>query len=142
MNRSKTSKAWLHEHVTDLYVRQAKQEGYRSRAAYKLKELAQRDHLLAPGMIVVDLGAAPGGWSRVAQEQVGTKGRVLAVDILDMAPLPNVEVIRGDFRETQVLAELEGRLGDAKVDLVLSDMAPNLSGVGAVDQARASHLAE
>ena len=132
----------MHEHVTDFYVQQAQKEGYRSRAAYKLKELAQQDKLLAPGMTVVDLGSTPGGWSQVASELVGAKGRVVAVDILDMAPLPGVEFIQGDFREDAVLAEVEKRLAGGQVDLVMSDMAPNLSGIGLVDQARASHLAE
>lgn len=142
MARNKTSKAWMHEHVNDFYVQQAQKEGYRSRAAYKLKELAQQDKLLAAGMTVVDLGSTPGGWSQVASELVGVKGRVVAVDILDMAPLPGVEFIQGDFREDAVLAEVEKRLAGAQVDLVMSDMAPNLSGIGLVDQARASHLAE
>lgn len=142
MAHSKTSKAWLHEHVNDAYVQQARKEGYRSRAAYKLKELAQQDRLLAPGMTVVDLGSAPGGWSQVARELVGLKGRVIAVDILDMEPLAGVEFVLGDFREESVLAELEKLLAGRQVDLVLSDMAPNLSGIGLVDQARASHLAE
>lgn len=132
----------MHEHVTDFYVQQAHKAGYRSRAAYKLKELAQQDNLLAPGMTVVDLGSAPGGWSQVARELVGAKGRVVAVDILEMAPLPGVEFIHGDFREDAVLAEVEKRLAGGQVDLVMSDMAPNLSGIGLVDQARTSHLAE
>ena len=142
MARNKTSRAWIHEHVTDPYVRQAKQEGYRSRAAYKLRELAQQDRLIRPGMVVVDLGSAPGGWSQVAAELAGPKGRVLAVDILDMQPVAGVEFIQGDFREDGPLQVLEGRLAGAKIDLVLSDMAPNLSGIGMVDQARSAHLAE
>lgn len=142
MGRSKTSKAWLHEHVTDFYVQQAHKDGYRSRAAYKLKELAVQDKLLAPGMTVVDLGSAPGGWSQVASELVGPKGRVVAVDILDMSALPGVQFVQGDFREDAVLAQVEQLLDGRQVDLVLSDMAPNLSGIGLVDQARASHLAE
>jgi 23S rRNA (uridine2552-2'-O)-methyltransferase len=142
MARSKTSKAWMREHVTDLHVRRAKQEGYRSRAAYKLRELAERDRLIRPGMTVVDLGAAPGGWAQVAAELVGAKGRVLAVDILDMAALPGVTFIRGDLREEQTLQALEAALGGRRVDLVLSDMAPNITGIGMVDQARAAQLAE
>lgn len=142
MAHSKTSKAWLHEHVNDAYVQQARKEGYRSRAAYKLKELAQQDKLLLPGMTAVDLGSTPGGWSQVARELVGLKGRVVAVDILDMEPLAGVEFVHGDFREESVLAELEKLLAGSQVDLVLSDMAPNLSGIGLVDQARAAHLAE
>jgi 23S rRNA (uridine2552-2'-O)-methyltransferase len=142
MARNKTSKAWMHAHVTDPYVRRAKQEGYRSRAAYKLRELAQQDRLILPGMIVVDLGAAPGGWCQVAAEMAGPKGRVLAVDILEMPPLPGVEVIQGDFGEQAVLQALETRLHGSRVDLVLSDMAPNISGIGMVDQARSARLAE
>lgn len=142
MARNKTSKAWMHEHVTDPYVRQAKQEGYRSRAAYKLRELVERDRLLRPGMRVVDLGAAPGGWSQVAAEVVGPKGRVIAVDILDMPPVHGVETVRGDFREDAVLQAVEDALGGEQVDLVLSDMAPNISGIGMVDQARSAQLAE
>lgn len=132
----------MQEHVSDRYVRQARQEGYRSRAAYKLRELAQRDRLLLPGMTVVDLGSTPGGWSQIAAELVGPKGRVVAVDILDMAALPGVEFIHGDFRESETLARLEQALGERKVDLVLSDMSPNISGIGMVDQARAAQLAE
>lgn len=142
MSRNKKSKAWMHEHVTDPYVRQAKQEGYRSRAAYKLLELAQYDRLIRPGMVVVDLGAAPGGWSQVAAELVRPKGRVLAVDILDMHAVAGVDFIQGDFREEAALHALEAKLGGVKVDLVLSDMAPNISGIGMVDQARSAHLAE
>jgi 23S rRNA (uridine2552-2'-O)-methyltransferase len=139
---SKSSKAWLHEHVTDRYVRQARREGYRSRAAYKLMELARQDQLIRPGMIVVDLGAAPGGWSQVAAELTGPKGRVVAVDILDMPALPGVSFIQGDFRDEATWQALEAALGGQPVDLVVSDMAPNISGIGMVDQARASHLAE
>jgi 23S rRNA (uridine2552-2'-O)-methyltransferase len=142
MARNKTSRAWIREHVNDPYVRQAQQEGYRSRAAYKLRELTQRDRLLRPGMCVVDLGAAPGGWSQVAAAAVGPQGRVIAVDILDMQPLPGVELLRGDFQEDAVLAALEATLAGQPVDLVLSDMAPNLSGIGVVDQARSAQLAE
>jgi 23S rRNA (uridine2552-2'-O)-methyltransferase len=140
--RNKTSKAWMHEHVTDRFVRQAQQEGYRSRAAYKLRELAQQDKLIRPGMTVVDLGASPGGWSQVAAELAGPKGRVLAVDILDMQPLAGVQFIQGDFREEAAVRALEASLGQARIDLVLSDMAPNISGIGAVDQARSAQLAE
>jgi 23S rRNA (uridine2552-2'-O)-methyltransferase len=142
MARSKTSKGWMHEHVTDRYVRQARQEGYRSRAAYKLLELARQDGLIRPGMTIVDLGAAPGGWSQVAAAVAGPKGRVVAVDILDMLAVPGVTFIQGDFREDATLETLEQALGRQRVDLVLSDMAPNISGIGMVDQARAAHLAE
>jgi 23S rRNA (uridine2552-2'-O)-methyltransferase len=142
MARNKTSKAWMHEHVTDPYVRQAKHEGYRSRAAYKLRELAQQDRLIKPGMVVIDLGSAPGGWSQVAADLVGPKGRVLAVDILAMQPVAGVEFIQGDFREDAALQALEAKLAGAKVDLVLSDMSPNISGIGMVDQAKSARLAE
>jgi 23S rRNA (uridine2552-2'-O)-methyltransferase len=142
MARSKTSKRWMQEHVTDPFVRQAKREGYRSRAAYKLQELARSDRLIQPGMLVVDLGAAPGGWAQLAAELAGPKGRVLAVDILEMAPIPGVEFIHGDFREEETLHRLEAALQGAKADLVVSDMAPNISGIAVADQARAEHLAE
>lgn len=142
MARSKSSGRWLNEHFNDPYVRRAHVEGMRSRAAYKLEELLERDLILRPGMVVVDLGAAPGGWSQVAQEWLKGKGRVIALDILEMDPLPGVEFIHGDFTRDEVLARLEQTLGDAKVDLVLSDMAPNMSGVESVDQARSMHLCE
>jgi 23S rRNA (uridine2552-2'-O)-methyltransferase len=142
MKRTKTSKAWMREHVNDPYVKRAQTEGYRSRAAYKLAQIAGRDKLLRPGMIVVDLGAAPGGWSQVAAQGVMPGGRVIAVDLLEMPALPGVTFVRGDFRESDVLAELERLLGENAVDLVLSDMAPNISGIAGVDQARAVALAE
>ena len=142
MARSKSSGRWLNEHFNDPYVRRAHVEGMRSRAAYKLEELLERDLILRPGMVVVDLGAAPGGWSQVAQEWLKGKGRVIALDILEMDPLSGVEFIHGDFTQDEVLAQLEQTLGDAKVDLVLSDMAPNMSGVASVDQARSMLLAE
>jgi 23S rRNA (uridine2552-2'-O)-methyltransferase len=139
MKRSKTSKQWMMEHVNDPYVQRAQKEGYRSRAAYKLLEIAERDHLLKPGTVVVDLGATPGGWSQVA----AARGcRVIALDLLPLQPLPGVEFIQGDFREDAVLAELEACLGGKPVNLVISDMAPNISGIGMADQARAMHLAE
>lgn len=139
MKRSKTSKQWMMEHVNDPYVQRAQKEGYRSRAAYKLLEIAERDHLLKPGTVVVDLGATPGGWSQVA---VAKGCRVIALDLLPLQPLPGVEFILGDFREDAVLAELEARLGGKPVNLVISDMAPNISGISVADQARAMHLAE
>jgi 23S rRNA (uridine2552-2'-O)-methyltransferase len=135
-------KDWMKEHLADGYVKRAKAEGMRSRAAYKLEEIAARDRLLAPGMLVVDLGAAPGGWSQVAAQRVGARGRVVALDLLEMVSLPGVTFIRGDFNDDGVLAELERLLGGQKVDLVLSDMAPNISGVPASDQARSIGLAE
>ena len=142
MARNKSDKAWMREHVTDHFVQQAKRDGLRSRAAYKLDELCDRDKLIAPGMTVVDLGSAPGGWSQIAAQRVGVKGRVIAVDVLEMTPLPGVTFIRGDFREPETLAALERELGGSPVDLVVSDMSPNISGIGVSDQARAAHLAE
>lgn len=136
-----SSRRWLQQHVADPYVRRAQAQGYRSRASFKLLEINQRDRLLLPGATVVDLGAAPGGWSQVASTIVGPRGRVLAVDLLDMAPLPGVEFILGDFGDAAVLEQMLGLLPDG-ADLVMSDMAPNLSGVRDVDQPAALHLAE
>lgn len=142
MARSKSSHRWLREHFSDPYVKKAQAEGLRSRAAYKLEELIARDRLLRPGMVVVDLGAAPGGWSQLVRRELGDRGRVIALDILDMPPLAGVEFVHGDFREPEPLSRLEALLAGADVDLVLSDMAPNMSGVDAVDQARSMYLAE
>ncbi len=142
MSRSKTSKAWMREHINDPYVQKAKAVGYRSRAAYKLLELDKRDRLFAPGQLVVDLGAAPGSWAQVAAAKLGAKGRVVAVDLLPLAPLPGVHFIQGDFREQEVLDELLAALGGSKADLVICDLAPNISGIGVSDQARAMYLAE
>lgn len=142
MPRSKTSKAWLREHVNDTWVQKAKAEGYRSRAAFKLMQIDAKDRLLKPGMTVVDLGATPGGWSQVAANVVGRTGKVVAVDLLEMSPLPGVEFIRGDFSEPETWAALESVLAGRRVDIVLSDMAPNLSGVSVADQARSVGLAE
>ncbi|MDD5330844.1 MAG: 23S rRNA (uridine(2552)-2'-O)-methyltransferase RlmE [Sulfuricella sp.] len=142
MKRTKTSKAWMSEHVNDPYVQRAKQEGYRSRAAYKLLEIADRDHLLKPGMRVVDLGATPGGWSQVVAQKLAGQGRAIALDLLEMAPLAGVAFIQGDFRDDAVLAQLVEALDGRPVDLVISDMAPNISGIGIADQARSMHLAE
>jgi 23S rRNA (uridine2552-2'-O)-methyltransferase len=142
MARTKTSKAWMREHVNDVYVQRAKQAGYRSRSAYKLVEIQEKDKLVRPGMTVVDLGAAPGGWSQVLAPLVGTQGRVIAVDVLEMQPLRGVQVIRGDFLESDTLALIEHQLEDRQIDLVVSDMSPNISGVGLVDQARCIYLAE
>ena len=139
---AKTSKAWMREHVTDPYVKRANAEGYRSRAAYKLQQIAAKDRLLKPGLTVVDLGAAPGGWSQIAAEAVGAAGKVLAVDLLEMAQVPGVTVIRGDFSDAATLQALEEALEGKPVDLVLSDMAPNMSGIASVDQARSLALAE
>jgi 23S rRNA (uridine2552-2'-O)-methyltransferase len=140
--RSKSSQRWLKEHFSDPYVKKAQAEGLRSRAAYKLEELVERDRLLKPGMVVVDLGAAPGGWSQWVRQALGDGGRVIALDILDMPSLAGVEFLHGDFREDAVLSRLEAALAGQPVDLVLSDMAPNKSGMDAVDQPRAMHLAE
>lgn len=140
--RSKSSQRWLKEHFSDPYVKKAQAEGMRSRAAYKLEELVERDRLLKPGMVVVDLGAAPGGWSQWVRQALGDSGRVVALDILEMPALAGVEFLHGDFREDAVLSALEATLAGAPVDLVLSDMAPNKSGMDAVDQPRMMHLAE
>jgi 23S rRNA (uridine2552-2'-O)-methyltransferase len=142
MKRTKTSKAWMQEHVNDPYVQRAKSEGYRSRAAYKLMEIDDRDHLMHPGMVVVDLGAAPGSWTQVAMQRVGSSGRVFALDLLPVESLPGLEFIQGDFQDEAVLAELETRLGGLAVDVVLSDMAPNMSGIETTDQARSIYLGE
>jgi 23S rRNA (uridine2552-2'-O)-methyltransferase len=142
MKRSKTSHQWMKEHVNDVFVKRARSEGYRSRAAYKLLEIAKRDKLLRPGSVVVDLGATPGGWSQVARAQVGPRGRVFALDLLEMAPLPGVIFLHGDFREAAVAAQLQELLEGRRPDLVLSDMSPNISGIALSDQARAMHLAE
>ena len=145
--RSKSSQRWLKEHFSDPFVKKAQAEGLRSRAAYKLEELVERDRLLKPGMVVVDLGAAPGGWSQWVRQELdrldaARPGRVIALDILEMPSLAGVEFLHGDFREDAVLSQLEGALNGQPVDLVLSDMAPNKSGVDAVDQPRGMHLAE
>ena len=142
MVRSKSSSRWLREHFDDPYVKRAQAEGLRSRAAYKLDELIERDRLLRPGMTVVDLGAAPGGWSQVVRQRLGDSGRLLALDILPMQGIAGVEFVEGDFREAEVLARLQSLLDGARADLVLSDMAPNITGVASVDQARVMHLAE
>lgn len=140
--RSKSSRRWLQEHATDAYVKRAHKEGMRSRATYKLEELDQAERLIRPGMVVVDLGAAPGGWSQYAAKVLNGKGSIYALDILPMDGIAGVEFIQGDFREDGPLKALLGRLGDARVDLVLSDMAPNMSGIDAVDQPRQMHLVE
>lgn len=142
MSRSKTSKAWMREHINDPYVRRAKAEGYRSRAAYKLLELDEKDRLFVPGQLLVDLGAAPGSWSQVALAKLGSKGRVVAVDLLPMESLPGVRFVQGDFREQEVLDALLLAMSGRKADLVISDLAPNISGIGVSDQARSMHLCE
>jgi 23S rRNA (uridine2552-2'-O)-methyltransferase len=140
--KHKFTKAWMQEHVHDHWVTEAKRLGYRSRAAFKLVELGAKDKLFRPGMRAVDLGSAPGSWSQVLREQLGKSARIIALDVLEMTPLPGVTFIQGDFREDAVLAELEQVLGGGKVDLVVSDLSPNLSGIDSVDQARAVHLSE
>lgn len=142
MKKHKSNKAWIHEHVTDPYVQRAKAEGWRSRAAFKLIEIDGKEHLLKPGMTVVDLGAAPGSWSQYAVQRIQPGGHLFALDILEFAPIAGVDFIQGDFREDEVLREFEGGLGGRAVDLVLSDMAPNMSGVQLTDQARVMDLAE
>jgi 23S rRNA (uridine2552-2'-O)-methyltransferase len=140
--RSKSSARWLKERAADPYVKRALAQGLRSRAAFKLEELDRTEHLLKPGMVVIDLGAAPGGWSQYAAKTLNGKGSVIAVDLLAMDALPGVEQIRGDFREPAALEALERLLAGRPVDLVMSDMAPNMSGIDSVDQPRQLHLAE
>ena len=142
MARSKTSKGWLKEHFNDQYVKQSQQDGYRSRASYKLVELDEKDKLFRKGMTVVDLGAAPGGWSQVAARHVGDDGRVIASDILPMDSLAGVEFVQGDFTENEVFEQILEAMGPGKSDLVISDMAPNMSGMADVDQPRAMYLVE
>lgn len=142
MAKSKTSKAWLKEHESDVYVQRARKDGYRSRASYKLLEIDQAAGLLKPGMTVVDLGAAPGGWSQIAIAKVGDSGRVVASDILNMDAIAGVDFVQGDFTEDEVFNTILETLADRPVGLVISDMAPNMSGVKAVDQPRAMYLVE
>ncbi|GAA5181156.1 RlmE family RNA methyltransferase [Niveibacterium umoris] len=142
MKRTKTSKQWMQEHVNDPWVHRAKAEGYRSRAAFKLTEIDQKDRLLAKGQVVVELGAAPGSWTQVVVKKVMPGGRVFALDLLEFAPIEGVEFIQGDFTEESVLAALEERLGGRAVDLVLSDIAPNISGIATIDQGRSIYLCE
>lgn len=140
--RHKKSKVWMQEHVNDPWVQRAQAEGWRSRAAFKLIEIDDKSHLLKPGMTVVDLGSAPGSWSQVASKRIQPGGRLIGLDLLPMEPLRDVEFIQGDFREEAVLRALEASLNGRAIDLVLSDMAPNISGIAASDQARGMHLAE
>jgi 23S rRNA (uridine2552-2'-O)-methyltransferase len=140
--RSKSSGRWLAEHHSDPYVQRAQKEGWRSRAVYKLEEIDKSERLVKPGMTVVDLGAAPGGWSQYVAKVVGPGGRVLALDLLPIDPIPGVEVLAGDFRDEPVLGQLLDALRGVSVDLVLSDMAPNLAGIDVIDQPRAMHLTE
>ena len=140
--RSKSSDRWLREHFSDPFVKRAQAEGWRSRAVFKLQQIDQRERLLKPGMLVLDLGAAPGAWSQYVRRRLGPSGRVVATDLLPMEPLTGVEFLQGDFREDGVVQELKRMLGDTGVDLLLSDMAPNLSGMDAIDAPRGVYLAE
>ncbi len=140
--RSKSSARWLAEHANDEFVKRAQREGWRSRAVFKLEEIQQRERLLRPGIRCVDLGAAPGGWSQYARRVMGTQGRIVATDLLPMDAIPGVEFVQGDFRDEAVLAQVLALVGADKLDLVLSDMAPNMAGIDAVDQPRSMHLAE
>jgi 23S rRNA (uridine2552-2'-O)-methyltransferase len=142
MARSKTSRAWMHEHVNDFYVKQARAQGYRSRAAFKLIEIDDKDKLLRPGQVIVDLGAAPGGWSQIARERIGRNGRVIAMDLLEMTPLPGVEFLQGDFSDDMMLEQLTEMLAGRPVDLVICDLSPNISGIGMSDQGRTIYLNE
>ena len=147
MAKSKSSKGWLKEHFDDEYVRRSQKDGYRSRAIYKLIEIDQKDRLIKPGMTIVDLGAAPGGWSEYCVKKLGKQGKVIALDILPMEPIDGVTIIEGDFREDSVFEELmavmnSGSADNFKADLVISDMAPNISGMGSVDMPRAYYLCE
>jgi 23S rRNA (uridine2552-2'-O)-methyltransferase len=140
--RRPSSARWLAEHNADHYVQEARRLGYRSRAVFKLQEINEKDRLIKPGMALVDLGAAPGGWSQMARPMVGPKGRVIATDILDIEPIPGVDFLCGDFREDSVLKGVEALVGEQALDLVLSDMAPNISGIDAADQAASLYLCE
>lgn len=142
MPTSKSSRRWLREHFSDPYVKQAQREGFRSRAVYKLLELQERDQLFKPGMTIIDLGAAPGGWSQLVAKLIGKTGRIIALDILPMEPIHQVEFIQGDFTDEVVVTQLLERLGPTRADWVISDLAPNLSGVDSVDQPRSVALAE
>ena len=142
MARSKSSNNWLQEHVNDPYVKQAQRDGYRSRSSYKLIQLNEKDRLIRPGMLIVDLGSAPGGWSQVAARLVGDKGRVLATDILPMDPVKNVEFVQGDFTEEAVLNQVLERLGGRKPQLIICDIAPNITGIDSADQASSMYLVE
>ena len=142
MARTKSSRRWLKEHFDDEFVKRAQREGFRSRAVYKLDEIQQRDRIIRPGMTIVDLGAAPGGWSQYALGLIGRNGRIVAMDILPLDPLPGVEFVQGDFRDEAVLEQLLQTVQGQPIDLVMSDIAPNITGVDAVDQPRAMYLAE
>ena len=142
MARTKSSSRWLQRHVNDPYVKQAQKDGYRSRSAYKLVELNQKDRLIRPGMRVMDLGSAPGGWSQVLSRTLGRQGKVLATDILPMDPIDNVDFIQGDFTDEAIVGQIQDWLGDAKFDLIVSDIAPNLTGIDSADQAGSIYFLE
>lgn len=142
MRKSKSSNRWLKEHFSDIYVKRAKQEGFRARSVYKLMEIQERYRIIKPNMVVVDLGAAPGGWSEYVVQLIGSEGRIVALDILPMQPIKGVEFIQGDFTQDVIVKDLCIRINERKVDAVLSDMAPNLSGLDVVDQARSMNLAQ
>lgn len=142
MGRSKSSQRWLKEHFNDPYVKLAHQRGYRSRAVFKLLEIQEKDNIIKPGMTIVDLGSAPGGWSEIASELIGDKGQIFALDILPMDPIPRVTFIQGDFTELEIFEKLVHLIDNRKVDLVISDIAPNISGMNEVDQPRAMYVAE
>ena len=142
MKRTRTSKSWMSEHISDLFVKQAQKDGYRSRAAYKLIEINEKYNIFKENMTIVDLGSAPGSWSQVAVKRIGSKGKVIALDLLEMHPIKKVEFIQGDFRDDKVLIELENKLNNSEIDLVISDMAPNISGIKVVDQSAAIYLNE
>lgn len=142
MKRTRTSKGWMQEHVNDEFVKRAQRDGYRARAAYKLIEIDDKDHLIKPGMTIIDLGSTPGSWSQVAVQRLKGQGKVIALDILEMQGIGGVDFIQGDFREQEVLDQLETSLEGKLVDLVIADMAPNISGISSVDQANAAYLTE
>ena len=142
MSKTLSSKRWLKEHFTDDYVKRAQKEGYRSRAAYKLLEIQKKDNFIKPGMTVVDLGAAPGGFTQVALKFVKSSGKIFALDLLPIVPIDNVEFIQGDFTRSEIIAELLAKVKNNKADVVLSDMSPNISGIAASDQAKSIYLAE
>ena len=142
MSRSKSSQNWLREHHDDTYVLQARKDGYRSRAVYKLIEIQQKDKILKPGQFVLDLGAAPGGWSEYVAQFSGDKGRLIAVDLLPIEPIAGVEIVQGDFTEAGILEQILDLVDNRPLDLVLSDMAPNISGIETVDQPKSAYLAE
>jgi 23S rRNA (uridine2552-2'-O)-methyltransferase len=142
MKRTRTSKGWMQEHVNDEYVKRAQRDGYRARAAYKLIEIDDKDHLIKPGMTIVDLGSTPGSWSQVAVQRLKGQGKIIALDILEMQGIGGVDFIQGDFREQAVLEQLEHKLDGKLVDLVIADMAPNISGISSVDQANAAYLTD